>query len=308
MSPPVGLQQVIPFVPLLLSFPFGDKVPPEHGGSLLGHSSGTSLVGTLQVEQVVSGGSPWLDGQLAHLTAVAPGSQQWQCKRGKYGSARLTNAPTHQLATAGIGGHGKHILLSRSQVCHPQGAVVSGWDRDPQPRAAPVRQPHLHIAACGRSAVQLVVGNLEWAEAVSCLATTAFLSSILRRNYTLLLREIQLPRVSSHCPHKVYRLSVCITTYGMSVSSLHTESTDSKLACAHCPRITVTYLLPALRGEGSWPEEHAGVGGVQEEGRGRSEGGRGGGGEGRPLLVLRQLVQESEGLLETENNKSCAVK
>ncbi len=93
------------------------------------------------------------------------------------------------------------------------------------------------------------------------------------------------------------------------MSSVHTESTGSKLACDHCPWITVTYVLPALRGEGSWPEEHAGVGGMQEEGRGRSEGGRGGGGggEGRPLLVLRQLVQESEGLLDREQ-QSCGVK
>lgn len=55
------------------------------------------------------------------------------------------------------------------------------------------------------------------------------------------------------------------------------------------------YLLTTLGSEGSRSDEHGSVGRVQEAGRGRSEGGRGG--EDRLILVLRELAQESEGLL-----------
>ncbi len=55
------------------------------------------------------------------------------------------------------------------------------------------------------------------------------------RGYRTLEYEGQVPTKPYNCCFsRVFQASICIATYGMSVPSLHTESTDSVINWEHC--------------------------------------------------------------------------
>ncbi len=66
--------------------------------------------------------------------------------------------------------------------------------------------------------------------------------------YRTLEYEGQVPiKPYSSCFSRVFQASVCIATYGMSVPSLHTESTDSViLIITQCTSVTFHYFPVSL--------------------------------------------------------------